>query len=321
MLEVLIDNRNGNVWDITDIVDEVAWKTSRIGRPGSLEITFIQGGLYQDAAFTVNSGDIIRFRKDGVNVFYGYVFIVKGGRDEQVKITAYDQLRYLLASDTYVFKGVGAVDVIRRICGDFNLRVGTLDDTGYIIPALVEDGKKLLDIICKVLDLTLIATGKNYVFFDNFGELTLRNAADMLLDFVVGDGSLLCDYEFTRSIDDSYNRIKLVSDNKDTKKREVYIAEDGANMAKWGRLQLYQKINENMNAGQINELLNSLMAVHNREKKTLQVDAMGDPRVRAGCFVPIFIEQLGVGLPFLVDECSHRFSGTDHTMKLELKVI
>lgn len=322
MLEILIDNRNGNVFDITEIVSSVTWKTSRIGKASSLDITFVKGAIYQDTNFQYNSGDIIRVRKDGANVFYGYLFTVDSGKDEVVKITAYDQLRYLMANDTYIFENVTATQVIKRIAGDFGLKIGTLADTGHLIPKLLEDNKKLMDIICKSLDLTLIATKQNYIFYDDFGLLTVRNINDMAVDVVIGNESLMYDYSYKRSIDsDTYNRVKIVHDNKETGRRDVYIAQDSANIAKWGRLQLYQTADEGMNPAQINEMLNQLIQLKNREQKSLPIKAIGDIRIRAGCFVPIVIKELGINQHFLVDDCTHNISGADHTMALELKVI
>lgn len=72
---------------------------------------------------------------------------------------------------------------------------------------------------------------------------------------------------------------------------------------------------------QIKELLDQLMVIKNRESKSLKLDCIGDIRVRAGCYVPIVIEEYGINQPFLVNECSHRFDGAEHTMSLELKVI
>ncbi|MEV2908756.1 hypothetical protein ABNF65_08865 [Paenibacillus larvae] len=76
-----------------------------------------------------------------------------------------------------------------------------------------------------------------------------------------------------------------------------------------------------MNSAQIQEVLNNLIAVKNREQRTIQVTAIGDIRLRAGCFVPIVIKELGIRQYFLVDECTHKFEGGDHTMTLDLKVI
>lgn len=124
------------------------------------------------------------------------------------------------------------------------------------------------------------------------------------------------------SIDqDTYNKVKLYKDNKKTGKRDVYIAKDSANIAKWGTLQLTQSVDEDKNAAQINALLNQLIAVKNRETKTLRVEAIGDVRVRAGCYVPIVISERGINQPFLVDEVTHTFDGDDHKMSIALKVI
>ncbi len=323
MLAIYIDKKDGNVWNISQLVADVTWKTSRIGKAGSLSFTLIKNSPDQDQSFKYSNGDIVYVQmQDGTKVFYGYIFSIDGGKDEAIKITCYDQLRYLMASDTYVFSNVTASEVVRQIATDFRLKLGRIDDTGYMIPGMSEDNQKLMDIICKALDLTLINTGKNYVFFDDFGALSVRNVEDFLLDFIIGDNSLMTDYSHRVSIDsDTYNVIKLYRDNKETGKREIYQAHDSVNMAKWGVLQLYQSVDENMNFAQIDEMLKALSALKNRETKSLKIEAIGDIRVRAGRYVRIMIEEYGINQPFLVDECTHSFDGVNHMMSLELKVI
>lgn len=317
MLEILLDNKDGKVIDISELVSSVSWKTVRIGQPGSLDMRLIK---HKD--LKIESGAIVRVRANKQNVFYGYVFTVERSQDDDVQVTAYDQIRYLLSNDTYVFSNATATQVIRKIAQDFGLKVGSLADTGYRIPSLVEDNQKLLDIICKALDLTLISTGNIFVFYDNFGSLTLQNANNMRVNVVIGDESL--DYGYSHKIsidDDTYNRIKLVQDNKDTGKREVYVAQDSRNIAKWGRLQYFQKVDEKLNSAQIKQMLDQLIQLKNREKKTFTIDAIGDLRIRAGVYVPIMIKELGINQHFLVDECTHKWDGGEHTMQLSLRVI
>lgn len=322
MMEILLDNRNGKVWNITSIVPSVTYKTKRIGAASSLDLTLIKGAPYQHEAFTVNNGDVIRVRKDSSDVFYGYVFEFSMGKDESVTIKAYDQIRYLLGNDTYVFKNMTATQMVRKIADDSGLMTGTLAETGYSIPSMIEDNKKLLDIMCKALDLTLINGYGNFMLLDDFGKLSLRNIEDMRLDIVIGDWSLMYDYGYKRTIDsDTFNRVKLFKDNKETGKRDIYISQDSANIAKWGRLQLYQQADENMNSAQIDELLDQLMKLKNREQRSISIEALGDIRVRAGCYVPILIEEQGINQYFLVDECTHKFDADTHTMNLELRVI
>ncbi|MBG9941790.1 phage-like element PBSX protein XkdQ [Brevibacillus formosus] len=322
MIKIFLDDKKGNLWDVSNIVTGITWKTSRIGSPGSLDFTMIKGGIYQDASFKVNNGDIVRFYYNDQSVFYGYVFSIDGGRDEAVRIKCYDQIRYLLNKKTYAFSQVTASEVIKRIADDFKLKTGQIANTGYTIPTMVEDNQGLLDTIVKALIYTIWNTGKNYVLYDDFGSLVLRDTEEMLVDFIIGEKSLMTNYIMKTSIDDdTYNKVKLYKNNNKTGRRDVYIAEDSANMKKWGILQLTQSVEEDKNDAQINEMLNQLITLKNRETKTLQVEAIGDPRVRAGCFVPIVISEYGINQPFLVDSATHTFEGNDHKMKIELKVV
>nr|WP_125665885.1 hypothetical protein [Paenibacillus baekrokdamisoli] len=319
---MFLDNKNGDVWNISNIASDIEWQTSRIGKAGSLSFTIVTGGLYQDKKFTINNGDIVRVRKGGTNVFYGYVFEIGSGMDEGFKIKAYDQIRYLMGNDTYVFTGKTATEIVKKIADDTGLKTGNLVDTKYKIPSMIEDGKKLLDTVCKALDMTLINGYGNFFLYDDFGLLALMNIKKTLPDFYIGDKSLLFDYDFTQSIDsETYNRVKIVQDNKKKANRDVYVAQDSVNIAKWGRLQLYQSVDEKLNAAQIKQMLDTLIQLKNRQSEKLKIDAIGDIRVRAGSYVHIAIKRLGINQPMLVDECSHKFDGADHTMSLELKVI
>ncbi|MBD2846187.1 hypothetical protein IDH44_13355 [Paenibacillus sp. IB182496] len=322
MVELVIDDRSGGIWDLSQLVSELSWKTSRIGRPASLEFTLLQQPHTVTNRFRCENGYIVRLRVDERDLFYGYVFSVSGGKSEDMRVLAYDQVRYLMTSDTYVLSDVTATEVVQRIATDFELQLGRLDDTGYRIPTMVEDGQKLLDVICKALDLTLIHSGRNFVFFDDFGELTIRNIEELETDFYLGADSLLYDYDYESSIDSStYNRIKLYRDNKESGKRELYIVQDSATIARWGLLQLYESVDENRNEAQIKELLDTYITLRNRESRTIKLRAIGDTRLRAGCYVPVILERYDLNQPFLVEECTHSFEPGKHTMNLELKVI
>lgn len=320
MMEVLIDNRDGTVWDMP--VSSVQWKTSRIGKAGTLDAKLI---IEQPTKFPVNSGAIIRVTDGEYNFFYGYVFETGFNTSSEFSVKAYDQLRYLMYNDTFVFSSTTATAGIKKIAADAGLKIGTFEDTGYKVPAMVEDNKKALDVVAKFLDSTLIATNRNYVLFDNFGKLELRNINNMAIsadDFYIGEESLLFDFEYKKSIDEeTYNRVKIVQDNKKTGKREVYIAQDSANIAKWGRLQEFRKVDEKMTAAQIKDLLDKLIKLRNRETKSLKLNCLGHWKVRAGCFVFVYIEKIGIKQYFLVDECTHNWEGGVHTMQLDLKVI
>lgn len=322
MLEILLDNKNGNIWDISAVSGDLSWSTARTGTPASVDFKLLNNGIYQAKEFDLSNGNIVRVRKDGANVFYGYVFSIKQNADGEVRIKAYDQVRYLLSKDTYVFKGKTTNQIVQKIAADFGLNTGRLDASGYAIPLMVEDGQTLLDIIEKAVSLTLINSQQHFVFFDDFGGLSLRKVSEFLVDIYIGDGSLMTGYDFSADIDsETYNRVKLYQDNKKTGKRELYVAQDSANIANWGLLQLYESADEGLNAAQIKQMLSQLIQLKNRETKSLKLPAVGDIRVRAGTYIPVVIESLGIKQPMLVDEAKHKFDGDDHTMSLTLKVI
>lgn len=189
MIEVIIDNRNKTMWDISELITDMTWATSRSGKPAKMSLTYVSGALFQSRKFTVNNGDVVRVKVDGKPVFYGYVFTIETSEDDKVKLTAYDQIRYLLTNDTYVLENVTATDLIKRIAKDCELKIGELSDTKHVIPLVMEDNKKLLDIICRALDKTLIATRNIFIFYDDFGKLTLRDAKTWTTDIIIGEES------------------------------------------------------------------------------------------------------------------------------------
>ncbi|RXM79252.1 hypothetical protein DP144_00105 [Clostridium tetani] len=322
-IQLLVDDKKGNVFDISELVSEITWKTKRKGKPSSLDIK-----LLKDKTISINNGDVVSFKVDNNKVFYGYVFDNSGSKDIDIKLTAYDQIRYLLNNDTYVFKNKKASQIISQIAKDVSLRAGTIEDTAYVIPQILEDDKKLLDIIYSSLDKTLMNTKQTYVLYDDFGYLTLRNINNMKQLVVISDDNNLGDYDWKNSIDsDTYNRVKIVRDNKETKGRDVYIAQDSKNIAKWGMLQYYHKVDEKMNKAQIQEMVNSTLKLKNRETKTLKLkdvistDISADLKLRAGSGVYVDIKEKGIKQYYLIEESTHKFEKGNLVMDFDLKVV
>jgi len=322
MISVTLDNRDGTVWDLQQVAYDVSLRTSRTGKPASVESKLLGASMFSEPTFKVNCGDVVRIRSGEEQLFKGYVFAIEESQERTVSITAYDQLRYLLEADTYVRANVTATQVIRDNALAVGLNLGgDLADTKFAIPTFSQDGQKRLDMIFAALDQTLMATGRTYVFFDDAGNLRLRDVEDMAIDLIIGDGSLVYGYSLTREIDsDTYNRVKLVKDNKETGRREAYVLQDSDTIAKWGRLQYYQKVDEGFNEAQINAMLDRFMELKNREQRKFSLEALGYIGMRAGVKLQVNISELGINQYFLVEECTHRFSGQNHTMNLELKV-
>ena len=79
-----------------------------------------------------------------------------------------------------------------------------------------------------------------HIIYDDYGKITLKNIGNMKLDILI-DEETAENYDYTSSIDgETYNKIKLVRENDEKGKREIYIAQDSENMNQWGVLQFFE---------------------------------------------------------------------------------
>ncbi len=312
MVELKI--QNGSTMYQPCIEDEITWETSRKGVPGKLEFSVVK-----DEIISFQEGNLVQLLVDNKNVFKGYVFTKKRSSDQIIKVTAYDQLRYLKNKDTQVFENRTASQIIKELAGKFKLLTGAIEDTGYVIATRVEDNKTLMDMIQSALDITLQNRNKMYVLFDDFGAISLKSIDSLKLDVLI-EKSTAEDFDYTSSIDsNTYNFIKLAYDNDKTKKREIYEAIDSKNIAAWGLLQYYEKVNQNTNA---KAKADGLLKLYNKKTRNLSVsNAIGDIRVRGGCLIPVWLElgDIKVQNYMLVETVKHTFKSNEHYMDITLK--
>nr|WP_245402540.1 hydrolase [Psychrobacillus psychrodurans] len=294
------------------VEEGIVWETTRKGVPGKLTFKVVS-----DEALTFQEGNAIRLRKDGQNVFYGFIFTKKRAKDGLINVTAYDQLRYLKNKDTYVYTNKTASQFIKMVAADFRLNVGTIEDTSYKIASRVEDNKTLFDMIQNALDLTMDNKKEMFILYDNFGKLTLRNVSKMKLDVII-DEETGENFDYTSSIDtNTYNKIKLTYENEKTGKREVYIAQDSNHINEWGMLQFFETINENTN-GKLKA--DTLLSMYNRKTRSLSVsNAFGNIYVRGGNLVPVNLNLGDVKVMnyMLVENVKHTFNENEHVMDIQ----
>lgn len=312
MLELTINN-NKTMY-IPCVEDGVTWETERKSVPGKLTFNVVQ-----DSILNIANGNSVRLKKDGQNVFYGFIFTLKRNKDNTVKVTAYDQLRYLKNKDSYIYNNKKASEFIKMIAADYKLDLGTIEDTEYVIPKRNEDNATLFDMIETALGETVRNNKKLFVLYDDFGKLTLKNIESMKIPLMY-DSETLEDFDYTNSIDsNTYNKIKLYYDNEDTGKREVYIAQHGENINEWGVLQHTDKINENVDG---KAKADALLSLYNKETKTLSIkNCLGDVRVRAGTSILVKLDLVYTKLQnwMVVEKAKHSFEDNQHLMDLTLR--
>lgn len=262
------------------VVGEVTWTTEWKDAAGKLEFTVLK-----DPALDIQEGNVVAFLKNGVGVFYGYLFSKSRSKGKEINCTAYDQLRYLKNKDTYCYKNKTLRDVIIMIAMDYRLKVSQskLVDTKYSIPGRVEDNETLFDIIKNARELTESATGNMYIFYDDYGLLCLKRIEDLKTDYLLDDETCE-DMDYTSSIDDEvYNQIQFYRDDDSTGNRAKYIFRNAELINKWGVLQLTCKLEKDDNPAAFGK---SVLKLYSEKKRELTVkDCFGDIRLRAGASI------------------------------------
>lgn len=318
-VEMLIQNHSGTTKDYAIICDEIVVTTVRSGTAGKLTASMRNMKLNE-----FDEGSRLRLSVNGSTVFFGFVFKRKMARDGNLNIVAYDQLRYLKAKESYLFEGASVGDIIKQIANDLTLTPGTIIDTGYNIPYLLQENKTCFDMITRAMQLTTLNTGQIYTFYDDGGALALNECKNLISTIKFGDNSLVTDYEYMSDIDsDTYNQIKLVRPNEETGKTDVYIYLDSTNIAKWGLLQYYEQVDEELNPAQIEEQGKTMLLYYNRELQTIKLDTINADEtvnLRAGYMVMIQIEAINISKFVILEKVTHKFVQGDHTMSMEAKI-
>jgi hypothetical protein len=311
-IELIIRNSDNIYFPV--VQDSIIWETERRSVPGKLTFSVVP-----DSILNIEEGNPVRLKVNDTGVFYGFIFTMSRNKDNSLKIIAYDQLRYLKYKGTRFFNYETSTTIIQALASEYNLNVGSLVDTEYVFDYLAEDDQSLFDMIEPTLDDTKRFTGNNFVLYDDFGSLTLKNIEDLKLQLLY-DNDTIEDFDYITSIDEStYNKIKLAYDNKDTGIREEYVAQDSSSMNSWGTLQYYNK--ETNDTG-LQEKADTLLEYYNQKTKKLSLkNAIGNLSVRAGTsiVVKLDLQETNIYRYMLVDRAKHTFNNGEHFMDLNLR--
>lgn len=317
--ELLIEQSHGSgIWHKPAVIEPVEWTTHRKESPSTLTFKVIK-----DDKLSFQEGARVSFKVDGVGVFLGYVFQKSRDKDQHIEVTAYDQLRYFKNKNAYLFENIKANVFVKRVCDDFLLVAGELEDTGYAIKSICKTNDTLFDMIQYCVDETVMNTGRLYCIYDDFGKITLKNIANMKVNYVVKDDTAE-NFDYSSSIDsNTYNRIKIQKADEESGLADIIISQDSKSIKQWGVLQQFETWGEDANKAQVQAKADNMLKLHNAKTRSLGVSGCtGDIRVRGGTSV---IVQLALGdIPklnnyMLVEEATHTFGENMHTMDLTLK--
>ncbi len=258
-----------------EIINEIV-----ITRDGKFSPSCLKFSVLKDEILDFHEGDTVIMRENDVGIFYGYIFSKTRDKDKIINVLCYDQLRYFKNKDTYIYKNKTASELFKMVAKDFRLKVGEVDETGVKISKRIEENKTIFDILKNSINLTKQVSGQEFVFFDQFGSLMLKESNKLFSEKYICEENCQ-DFFYRSSIDeDVFNVIELFKDNFELGQKEKYVYQKGELISKWGILKHCQELNE----GQYPDKLGKeILKQKARTKRYLKVKGfLGDFSLRPG---------------------------------------
>lgn len=318
----LLLQHGSNVYDATPILqDGVEWSASVAGKAGRLKFAVVRDGIVNFV-----EGDPVTFRVDGQVVFSGWVMTKERTSEQIITVTAYDQMFYLARNKgTYVYQNKTAKEVLQIIAADYGLQTGTISDSGWKIPQRIEEGETLLDIVLSAMAIAGKAVGKEYFLFDQAGRLTVKERKEMAVEAVLRCDGGISDYTYKTDISqDTYNAVRLYHAGRKEVERKAWEVQKDDKIKKWGRLQYYKRVPYTLNAAQLKEIAESILAEKCRVVKQLTVENVnGDMLLLAGNSIWLEIPDLAeISLQrmALIENCTHIFRDGEHITRMDIRI-
>lgn len=331
MYRTLIRATNNETYDVTSIASNIEYYTDITGQPGTF--TFLLGidpnGImsvqWKDGIPTV--GDEVFFSNDDTLIFKGFIFTVGTDSDGTIKVTAYDQMRYLMNEDTFVADEQTASDLFKTICARASLNSNqykVVTESSYALVSKVYNSRSYYQIMEEAISDTLRGEGRAYYLIDRAGVLEFNYLGADITDIAIGEGSLLTGYRYEKSIDDStYNRIIVLTGSEEEGYTKSAVEQDDESIMNWGMLQLMLQADKSlMDDAKIDRLAKTALDVYNKPSTNLTLSAIGDDSIIAGTLFYLHLPSVGVDSRLMYAEsCSHKYSNDLHTMELVAKIV
>jgi len=281
---------------------------NELNQPACMEFTMLIPN-----GFNIAQGDEIElFSSDygykdlssTMTIFKGKIFSIKYMKDNKIKITAYDYLKYFASKHVMYIEPYkySIFSLFYTLCQQLNLQ--DLVEPGiamfaaqeeisrdlppnWYLPASFEDDKTMLDILNSAINTIYKQTSRLYHYSFNDGMLSISDVSNNIVwESIVGDfKSVLGDFEYTSSIADNvYNRVIYYKDDYKTaganffKRQMDDKTEDTDKDGKidhyntipdWGVLQYTEKIDDKVT--NIDNEMRTFLRTHNKPKRTLEL--------------------------------------------------
>ncbi|MFH5187078.1 hypothetical protein ACHHV8_33345 [Paenibacillus sp. TAB 01] len=300
------------------IVNSITWSGDITQAFRKLDVTLTNTINGKEQAVDLQLGKELRLLDNDNELFRGIIFQHTIDAKGKMSVTAFDENIYLTKNtDSRKFISMTASSILRELCGQFNIPVGEIADTEYVIPKLILRDKTIWDMIVTALTETRKQTGRRFLLSARKGAVQLTERGSKITDWVLEDTTNLLTASYSLSIEELRTKIKVIGGDEDKNPLEAY-AENTELIAKYGLLQHLERAPSDLNLSQIEQLAAQLADEHGKIKDDASVEAIGNVEVISGSAVYVKDALTRIVGAFYVNSDSHTFENGTHKMSLTI---
>jgi hypothetical protein len=319
---VVADSQTLLMYDLSKVINSTSLYTNMLDQPGKMTLSLVNS---RDVDF--HEGSTVSFSKGSVNMFKGYVFSITK-RPNSTQIVCYDRIRYLGNRDSIVMSSTSINKVCAQVTKSTGIPISVVGGTKSL-GKRVFDNQSYYSMIQWALTEDMKKTKEMHILRDDFGTLKVLDVADLMQPIVIGDGSLMNDWEYETSIDEqTYTVVKLIRDRNMKKKkvkRSTVVIKEDANIKKWGSLQYFDKIDDKTKDATMKKMAKDILDLYSQPTRTMNLTSIGYAPLRAGDGIGIKISDLdnegfaAIKAAFC-SSVNHTITADSHTMDLEVTI-
>lgn len=300
------------------IVKSVNWSGDIKQAARKLVVELSNTGDLRELYMKLQKGGELRFLLDDQELFRGVLFADEIDSKGQMSLTAYDENIYLTKSkDTKIFRGQTASAVVKRLCNEFSIPMGEVQDTGYVIPKLVLRDKTLFEMMVTALTESEKQNGQRFWITSRKGKLQVLARKEQKGKWVLENGVNLLGASYSQSIEETRTQIKVIGE--DGKKKELSAsAKDSELIRKFGVMQHLEKPDQAMTSSQMEQRAKQLLKDLATIEDQARIECLGIADVVSGSCVYVKESVTGILGGYYVSADEHHFEHGKHMMSLTL---
>lgn len=313
-LKLLYD---GDYW-IEGLVKSATW-SGDVSQPyRTLALSLLNTFNGEDQAIHFELGKEIRLYVDDTTIFRGVIFSYNIDDSGEATLTAYDENVYLTKnSDTRKFVGMTASTIIMDICSTYDVPMGRIADTRYVIPRMILRQTDLWSMIVTALAETQKQNGGKFRVYSDNGKLLLAEKKDTIVRWMLEDGVNVLTANRSQSIEDLRTSVKVFGGDID--KNPIIALEKDATLAKkYGAMQHSESADYKLNKSQLDQLAKQRLKELGKVAEEVTVEALGLTEVVAGAAVYVFESMTEIVGGYYVSVDTHTFENGHHRMSVTL---